>query len=356
MYLQSLQLQNFRKFKNIQFDFTDGVNILIGDNGSGKSSCIEAISLLTNGKSPFTNDLSDILNWNDDFFKIEAVFSDESCKSLIYNKVSCKYLINGKKKGATKFSSYTKSNLFSPEQIDILMLSPSARRKFLDDIICNIDYKYAFELNTFSKTLRQRNKQLKKLAEIFYKTGAVDEKNVDLSIWTQKLAQISSDIIFKRSNFITEINSVLEKDGFIEYKSSLGLGDFEDMLDKKSLIKKHNDIYSKNIRREIAIGYSLYGAHRDDWHLFGFDRDIHKYGSRGEKRFVIGSFIYCLQELYKNMLGQYPILILDDLQSELDDNKIRRIFNNKIIKNQQVFISGIRDEIKIRKANKISLT
>lgn len=343
MYLHKLQLQNFRKFSNKEFIFNESKNLLIGNNGCGKSSCIEAISLITNGNSPFTNDFSDMLLFESDFFKVEGIFSDKTVKSIIYSSLGTKYLINGKRKGLAKFNSYIKSNLFSPEQIDILMLSPASRRKFLDDLICNIDYEYTTQLAGFSKVLKQRNRLLRRLAENFYKNGILEEKSIELDIWTQKLAQISSDIIFKRTNFIAEINSILKEIGTINYNSSLGLGKFEDMLDKKSLIKKHLDIYEKNSRKEVAIGHSLFGAHRDDWHLFGFNRNIHRFGSRGEKRFIIGSFIFCLQELFKNMLGEYPILILDDLASELDKGRIKELLDSAILGYQQLFISGIED-------------
>ncbi len=356
MYIKKLTLQNFRKFADLELKLDKDINLLIGPNGSGKSSCIEAVSLITNGRSPFTSDMGDMLQIGADFFKVEAEFDDKSVKSVIWSidksgSGRASYLYNGKKKGLAKFGSYVKSNLFSPEHIDILMLSPSSRRDFIDAIISNIDYEYGLQLSVFSKTLRQRNRLLRKLAEAFYKDGFIDEENMELAVWTEKLAEASSTIIFKRTNFVTEINSVLQKDAEkgretvanISYHSSLGLGDFEDMLDQSSLVKKHKEIYEKNRRKEIARGHSLYGAHRDDWKLIGFDKNIHRYGSRGEKRYVIGSFILSLQEVYKNMLGQFPILILDDLASELDKGRIASLIEGDLLGRQQVFVSSIEE-------------
>ncbi len=340
--IKKLILTNFRKFKNIKLDFDKPLIIIHGDNAKGKSSILEAIYTLTNGHSPwasfddiFENNQQEELN-----FRIEAdIEIEDEMKNIAFFKNENKRVLQIEKQNTTskKFFEKISSTIFNPEQIEILMISSSKRREFLDEILSKIDIEYTDILKKHRQTLRQRNAYLKKLSKVFFETGKFNEKDTQLMYWTKEFAKYSARIIAKRN----ELASELETEKFkIKYNSTLSLNLFEDMMDISSLEKIHFKVMMDKVKRDIAVGHTKIGAHRDDWSIHN-GQDVKRFGSRGEKRMAIVELIFLTQTLVAKKKGQQPYLLLDDIPSELDSSNIGKILNKEILGKQQTFITTI---------------
>ncbi|HOV34435.1 MAG TPA: DNA replication and repair protein RecF [Candidatus Dojkabacteria bacterium] len=324
--ITNIKLTNFRKFKNLDLNIQSKLIVLHGNNAKGKSTVLEAIYLLTNGKSPWA--ISDEFintdqNMSEKFTRIEMTNNDK-VYSLYKNAGTRVLKIDDQKVSPRKFFDQNASTIFNPEQIEILMISASARRKFLDEIISTVDYEYIETLTLFRKVLRQRNAYLKKLAKKFYDYGIVAINDVQLNFWTAEFLRLSEIIQTERVRIIDEMYS---DDIHIEYTKSNGDTSLADAIENSK-------------RRDIATGYTNIGPHRDDWQLIN-GKNIRQFGSRGEKRISIGKLVFKTQDVIKNRLDYYPILLLDDIASELDEENTKSIFNKKELDKQQTFITII---------------
>jgi len=204
------------------------------------------------------------------------------------------------------------------------MISPSKRREFLDEILSTLDYEYVEILKNFRKVLTQRNAYLKKLSKLFYEKGIIARNDPQLIFWTKEFIKQADIIQHMRESLSKKLHT---NDLKIEYIKSN-----EDIV--------LEDALEKSTKRDIATGYTNIGPHRDDWRLIN-GKDIKKYGSRGEKRLSIGKLIFETQKIMKKELGYYPILLLDDIASELDEKNTANIFDPKILDKQQTFITII---------------
>jgi len=324
--ITNIKLTNFRKFKSLDLNIQSKLIVLHGNNAKGKSTVLEAIYLLTNGKSPWA--ISDEFintdqNMSEKFTRIEMTNNDK-VYSLYKNAGTRVLKIDDQKVSPRKFFDQNASTIFNPEQIEILMISASARRKFLDEIISTVDYEYIETLTLFRKVLRQRNAYLKKLAKKFYDYGIVAINDVQLNFWTAEFLRLSEIIQTERVRIIDEMYS---DDIHIEYTKSNGDTSLADAIENSK-------------RRDIATGYTNIGPHRDDWQLIN-GKNIRQFGSRGEKRISIGKLVFKTQDVIKNRLDYYPILLLDDIASELDEENTKSIFNKKELDKQQTFITII---------------
>ena len=324
--ITKIKLTNFRRFNNLELDINKKIVVFHGNNARGKSTILEAIYLLSNGKSPWAiNDeyINTRQTAEERYSRIEI--TDEDNTYSFYKDTSRrKVKINNQATTPQKFFQANTATIFNPEQIEILMLSSSVRRKFLDETISNIDYEYTDILTMFRKVLRQRNAYLKKLAKKFYESGVIDRNDPQLNFWTTEFLRHAETIQRKRIMLVKEIIS----DSFnLEYLPSNQDIFLEDALENAK-------------RRDIATGYSNIGPHRDDWQIID-GKNIRKFGSRGEKRLAIGKLIFLTQDIMKKELGYYPILLLDDIASELDKENSKIIFDKGNISKQQTFITII---------------
>lgn len=356
MILKKLTLQNFRNYKKIEIPFSDNINIFFGNNAQGKTNILEAIYILAITKSYRTTIDSEIINFNavntkiignlkknDLLVKLEVLVSNKEKKIKKNNKV------------VRKFSDYI-SNLnvvfFNPDELEIIKGSPSDRRKFLNIEIGQLDNTYINILNNYNALLKNRNEYLKSL----YLKKTIDKKY--LEVITDKLIDFSIKIYEFRKKFVLDINKelisickeLLEKDIKIKYNSFI-----DDLNDKNVDIKKilkheFDNIYEK----EIRYGNTLIGPHKDDLIFYIDEREIKKYGSQGQQRAVILSLKLAELNIFKKNMGEYPIFLLDDVLSELDEAK-KNILLKKINKNIQTIITttnldNISDKI-LKKAN-----
>ena len=345
MKLKSIKLKNFRQFKEIELDTDADLVLIQGDNTSGKSTILEAISILTNMDSPFASHSSDIPNdtVNDESFYISAQIEAEDGivrEYSVYQEVKGRqFKIDGKRVSKRKYRDSVGSILFSPEQIETLMLSPQKRRDTLDAFIKQTDLNFAQQLQKAKSTLKQRNSYLKKLAKTFYESGFISETDKQLEYWSDLHSKFSTRIVETRMVFIEKLqheelqvsylNSALEK-----------IEDEDDISDPESLQKISN---LRNRKKDIALGYTNSGFHRDDWELIT-DKDIRRKGSRGEKRLAITKLLLQIHQVILDEINLNPLLLLDDIASELDDQNISKIVSDEAISKQQTFITAIRLE------------
>lgn len=357
MLLNSLSLQNFRSYKKASFSFSPYLTIIIGPNTAGKTNLLEAISLLSYGKSfreeqdaALIHDKKTIgrvkaeIASSDDSKQLEIIFSQKNEEEGVVDEAlfSKKFLVNKIPRRRSDFISHLKSVIFVPTDLDIVISSPSHRRNFLDDTLEMIDRDYRIALFTYTKALRQRNALLHKARE----TGIRNEKL--FSYWDNLLITNASVISQKRGEFIDFINDS-EKEFFpflLTYDKSI--------LSMERL-KKYEDA-------EIASGVTLVGPHRDNF-LISFTRgavegkEIRSYGSRGQQRLVVLQLKLLQRSYISNTSGEKPLLLLDDIFSELDSEHIDHVLS--LLPQQQVVMTTTHEEFvnkKIRsKATIISL-
>ncbi len=343
MFIHRIKLKNFRKFEDLQLKFVKPITVIQADNAKGKSSILEAISLITTQSSPFTSDISNMQNTDrDEYFRIEADIENGDKKEyVLFQQGDKKELIVDKKRTSRKkFSESIFSTIFSPEYIDLLMVSPQQRRDYLDSVICSLDRDYSLMLSNMKKVLKQRNSYLKKLADTFYKTRKLPDKDKLLTYWTNLFAEYSAQVMEKR---IKNIKDISGDDFTLVYEPSIDAGDFIDMVDHDEIKKLNSLSLDSSQKKDIALGYTNVGAHRDDWSI-NLGKDVRTHGSRGEKRMAIGKMIFKIQDLYRDTHNYYPILLLDDISSELDDSNTVSILENALKDEQQIIVTTIRLE------------
>ena len=327
--IKRLKLTNFRQFKNLELNITKDIVVIHGKNAIGKSTILEAISLITNGISPWASGDEYINNeqLEDDKYTRIEMETELNTFSLFKSSAKREFKIDGHNTTPKKFFLNNASSIFNPELIEILMISPSRRRAFLDSVITIIDYEYDTLLKSFNKTLRQRNAYLKKLSKKFYEQGIIARNDPQLNFWTNEFIKLSNIIQNQRLDLVKELSSESFK---LLYKPSNRTTPLDESIEDSK-------------KRAIATGYTNIGPHRDDWDLVN-GKDIKKFGSRGEKRLAIGELIFQTQAVIKNHIGEYPTLLLDDIASELDEKNTKRIFSAKALEKQQTFITVIHKE------------
>ncbi len=333
MYVKKLELLGFRNYNNEVFNFSLDTNILYGNNAQGKTNVLEALYLFSIGKSFRTQQDRELINFNENFTKLSVEFEDK----IRTNEIEI--VIRKDRKKQIKINDIPISKmgdligkfsviLFSPDELNLTKGSPNARRKFLDIAISQMRPKYYHILRRYNKVLEQRNNLIKK-----YRANNNESAKETLFVWNEKLAEYGIAIIEYRKSFIEKLAEFSKKihdeisgENFeIKYKSS-----FET---KEEFKKKLNDSFDK----EIEQGFTLYGPHRDDFDIFTEGRDIKIYGSQGQHRSAVLALKLAQADIIYEDSGEYPVLLLDDIMSELDS--LRRNYLVKKIKNKQVIIT-----------------
>ncbi len=339
MIIEELRLINFRNYKNVHLKFHPRLNIFIGNNAQGKTNLLESIYVCAVGKSFRTNRDREMISigkqqayirtklentYGD--VDIEIKLSEESRKNIKINQIHLKKM--GELLGNLNVV------LFSPEDLKLVKGGPGERRKFMDREISQMFSKYYYVLGRYGKILQHRNRLLK----------TNRGEGPELEIWNEQLAAAGALIISYRRNFIRKIDllarlmhrkitgsaETLE----IEYDSNINIKkDDETDIIKKNMLKKLKNSINTDIRR----GSTTAGPHRDDIILRVNGLDMRKYGSQGQQRTVVLSLKLAEIELIKGEVGEYPVLLLDDVMSELDLKRQNYLIDN--LKNVQTFIT-----------------
>lgn len=334
MQISNLKLLNFRNYESLDINFSDKVNIIYGQNGMGKTNLVEAIYILALTKTfRFGND-DVVIKKGKNIAKIEGGIKDKILNNykIVISDTGKRIKIDNNK--ISKFSDYiTKINiiLFNPDDLKIIKDTPMTRRKLLNIEISGISKEYVTLLTNYNKILKQRNSYLKLLSKKNL------SQNDFLTILTEQLIDTGLKIVEIREDFITNINSHI---GDIYFKIT-GKGPL--IVNYKSEYKgktKENllNMYKKSISREIIMGKTLFGPHHDDIEFLINKEIVKEYSSVGEQKNSVIAFKLAEIKNIETKLHKTPILILDDLFSELDKEKINNILS-LINENMQTFIT-----------------
>lgn len=336
MKIRDIKLLNFRNYDNLELEFSENINIIIGNNGEGKTNILESIYVLSLTKSNRNGLDTDLIQFNKKNFKLEGnVIDDEMLKkySVSYIKNNKTVSINGKDiKKITDYISNFCVISFSPVDLEIIKGAPSVRRNFLNIEVSQLYNKYINYLNEYNYILKMRNDYLKKLNL----NSNIDKRYLD--IINEKIIEKALKIYEYRFIFLEEINSFIESIFFkltgkrnlkVLYENSLGIEKYDAEFIKKSLISK----FEKNYYQELMLGNTLVGPHRDDFKFDLNGMDMKLYSSQGQQRLAIISFKLAELYIFKRIKKSYPVLLLDDIFSEIDikkRNKIIKYLNNDI--------------------------
>jgi DNA replication and repair protein RecF len=333
MFIHSLGLSDFRSYRKRKITFPHPVTVIIGPNGSGKTNLLEALSVASTGKSFRADTDREMVRWDSELARVTVELTDLKLELLITvgtvggrHVPSKKYIVNGISRRAVDFVGNVKTVLFWPEDLELVTDSPSTRRKYLDRVIVQVDREYRRNLYSYERGIRQRNKLLDRIKE-------GEASRSQLMFWDQLLIKSGSYLTDIRSQFISYIND--KKDDILRYRIEYD----------KSVISEARLV--QYAREEVAARATLVGPHRDDFHLListdddglGSEmRSLTAYGSRGEQR--LGVLWLKLAELsyIEKFTGDKPMLLLDDIFSELDEENKARIL--RLVGNQQTVITS----------------
>lgn len=335
MYIEKLKLSNYRNYETLDISFSSTLNIIYGDNGSGKSNVIEAIYLLALTKSFRTSSDLNLIKKGTSLAEIkgEIISREKTRYQIDLSEAGKKVYINSDKVG--KISDYISNIniiLFNPLDTKIINDSPSFRRKLINIDISQGSKEYLLLLNSYEKVLKNRNAYLKQL---YINSNASKDY---LDILTKKLVTIGKQINEYRQKYIEKINKNITK----IYENIFEYGDLQVVYSSSFNDKTEDEIfenYQKKYYREMELGKTLSGIHHDDIEFILDGNSIRDYGSVGQQKNAIIAFKLAQIIIIKEIKGEYPILILDDLFSELDNKKINNIIK-MLNKEVQTFITS----------------
>ncbi|RKI85885.1 DNA replication/repair protein RecF [bacterium 0.1xD8-71] len=316
MIIKSLELADFRNYDSLHIDFSKGTNILYGDNAQGKTNILEAIYLSATTKSHKGSKDKDIVNFDKEEAHIRTYLEKDSMEirvdmHLRKNKTKGIAIDGQKIKKAAELLGLLNVVFFSPEDLSIIKNGPAERRRFVDMELCQLDQFYLYNLNHYNKIVNQRNKLLKDM----YFNPSLRET---LNIWDSQLVSFGSKIIERRKLFVEQLNDIIydihnklsggKEELKVKYEPDVEIADYEQNL----LMCQDKDVKLKQ---------TTVGPHRDDFCFMVKDVDIRKFGSQGQQRTAALSLKLSEIELVKKIANENPVLLLDDVLSELDSHR-----------------------------------
>ena len=339
MQIKKLKLENFRKFSSFELDINQDILLLIGKNAQGKTNLLEAIHVLSIGKSFRLNKLDKAIKWGEEYLRIQGVLDNQSKLEVFYSVVPRRQKvskINGVKKKLNDFVGNFLTVLFTPEDIDLVSAAPGNRRRFLDILLSQISHQYLIDLLNYQKVLKHRNKLLKAILEN-------KSKEDELEFWDSRLAEHGINIVRERKAFFEQTKNFLthqyqkisgtQENLFLKYHARIDEADEKKYI--QQLIKRHN--------RDIQLCETSSGPHRDDFEFMLNNKPLISFGSRGEYRSVILALKLTEVKFIEDKKEDKPVLLLDDVFSELDTNRKKFLLNT--IKKQQTIITTTDDSV-----------
>lgn len=323
MIIKSLELANFRNYEELNISFDKGTNILYGDNAQGKTNILEAIYVSATTKSHKGSKDKEIINFDKEEAHIRTYLEKENVETRVdmhLRKNKSKGIaIDGQKiKKAADLMGLLNVVFFSPEDLSIIKDGPAERRRFADMELCQLDSFYLYNLNHYNKIIGQRNKLLK---DMYFQP----ELKETLNIWDSQLVSFGSKIIERREQFVKQLGDIIfdihkklsggKEELVIAYEPDVSIEDFEKQMK-----------YNQN--KDIRLKQTTTGPHRDDFSFVVNGVDIRKYGSQGQQRTAALSLKLSEIELVKKISKDTPVLLLDDVLSELDSNRQNYLLNS----------------------------
>lgn len=323
MNIRSIELKNFRNYENLEISFDEGTNILFGDNAQGKTNILEAAYMSGTTKSHKGSRDREMIRFGEEEahlktvvvrggreYQIDMHLKKNRAKGIAIDKFPIKK--------ASELFGILNIVFFSPEDLNIIKNGPAERRRFLDSELCQLDRIYLADLTNYNKILAQRNKLLK---DMIYRPSLSDT----LPVWDMQLIETGKKIIRRRKQFVDELREIVSD---IHYRISGG---------KEELFLKYepniDDIFfedelSRAKEKDKKLCQTSVGPHRDDLLFSIGDVDIRKYGSQGQQRTSALSLKLSEIELVRKSISDTPVLLLDDVLSELDSSRQNYLLNN----------------------------
>lgn len=323
MNIRSIELKNFRNYENLEISFDEGTNILFGDNAQGKTNILEAAYMSGTTKSHKGSRDREMIRFGEEEahlktvvvrggreYQIDMHLKKNRAKGIAIDKIPIKK--------ASELFGILNIVFFSPEDLNIIKNGPAERRRFLDSELCQLDRIYLADLTNYNKILAQRNKLLK---DMIYRPSLSDT----LPVWDMQLIETGKKIIRRRKQFVDELREIVSD---IHYRISGG---------KEELFLKYepniDDIFfedelSRAKKKDKKLCQTSVGPHRDDLLFSIGDVDIRKYGSQGQQRTSALSLKLSEIELVRKSISDTPVLLLDDVLSELDSSRQNYLLNN----------------------------
>ena len=336
MYIKEIELKDFRNYESLKVSFSDNVNIFLGNNAQGKTNLLEGIYLNAMGKSFKTSRDKDLIRFGEDFCKVRSVAvigDDDHVTEIVVTKEGQKGIrLNGVKiRKSSELLERIFIIIFSPEDLKIVKDEPEKRRKFIDRELCLIKPGYYSDLSNYKKVLKQRNTYLKEF----------EIENSILDIWDYELAKYGSRVVTRRNDFIRKINIISSQihDNIsggrekleLKYEPGVMCGENENLEEYfYELLKetRNDDIRNRTTGR---------GPHKDDLKISADGIDLRKFGSQGQQRTAALSLKLSEIKLIEEEMGEKPILLLDDVLSELDNDRQTYLINS--LGGNQLFIT-----------------
>ncbi len=335
MQISKVEFANFRNYPNASFEFPNGTTVIVGSNGVGKTNILESVMVLSTGKSPrasleqelinLDSQIARVIGYTDENDKLEVVIARKS-ESRRVQKI---YRINNAQKTSTDFVGRIKSVMFAPEDIRLVAGSPSRRRDYLDRILSQVHREYRVSLSKYNRVLKQRNKFLESIKGQILK----ELHQAQFDIWDTQLLDSGQVVQNYRNKFFAFAETHLEKISSQLYKDAF-----------LSLIYLKSELNEGRLRgikqRELFYGTTQIGPHRDDYDFIMNNKhhyDLKGYGSRGQQRTGVLALKILEIQYIQEESGENPILLLDDIFSELDEEY--RAAVKTILENRQTLIT-----------------
>jgi recF protein len=345
MQLNRLELHGYRNYKQLELATGAGVNILIGPNAQGKTNLLEAIHVLALTKSHRTSKDKELIGWNETSARISAEIERRQGKVTMELQLTSqgkRAKVNGlEQRKLSGFVGTINVVLFAPEDLDIVKGAPGVRRRFMDMEIGQVHPGYLYDSQQYQRIMQQRNNYLKA-------TDLSKASQPMLDVWNEQLVASGVKMMQKRKNFISKLQVWAEQihrgitNGSeqltVEYRPSVAYDHGAAPQDDSSLFQQFMLKLTQGREQEFRRGTTLAGPHRDDLAFFINGKDVQAFGSQGQQRTAALSLKLAELELMREEIGEYPLLLLDDVLSELDQlrqTQLIETFQNRV----QTFIT-----------------
>lgn len=326
MILKNLTLKNFRNYEKLTVEFSDGVNVLIGENAQGKTNLLEAIYVLALTKSHRSSNDKELISWKSTEASVSGRVKktvDEVPLELIFSKNGKQAKVNHLEQARlSQYVGQLNVILFAPEDLSIVKGAPALRRHFMDMEFGQMSSKYLYNSGQYRQILKQRNQYLKQL-----QLRRANDR-VYLQVLSDQLSAYGAEIIIARNTFLeklqkwaNEVHQVISNEREIltfHYATQVKL---EESSTVEEIYQQLIQLYADNEQREIDQGSTQFGPQRDDLQFMVNGKNVQTFGSQGQQRTTALSVKLAEIDLMKETTGEYPVLLLDDVLSELDDQR-----------------------------------
>ena len=322
MYISSLELADFRNIASLHMEFSQGTNILYGENAQGKTNILESLYMLSTTKSHRGVRDRDMIRFGREESHIRSLIMkggiDYRIDMHLRKNKSKGIAINGQRiKKASELIGILHIVFFSPEDLGIVKNGPAERRRFMDMELCQLDASYLHNLNQYNKTVENRNRLLRDI----YMFPDLKET---LDVWDAQLVNFGSKIIEGRRRFILDLNGIV---GEIHGKLSGGREHLSLLYEPNTAAEDLEERLRFSRERDIHMKTTSTGPHRDDFSFMDGEIDLRRYGSQGQQRTCALSLKLSEIDLVKKMIGHRPVLMMDDVLSELDSGRQNYLLN-----------------------------